>query len=52
MVNRHHALPLSAVHGTGPLSSSDAQRFGMRASRLLASYSPRYYGYYDKASGL
>jgi hypothetical protein len=37
LVKRHHALPLSAVHGTGTLSSSDAQRFGMRASSLLAS---------------
>ena len=52
IVNRHHALPLSAVHGTGTLSSSDAQRFGMRASSLLASYYPRYYGYYDKAIGI
>ena len=52
IVNRHHALPLSAVHGTGTLSSSDAQRFGMRASSLLASYYPRYYGYYEKAIGV
>jgi TnpA family transposase len=52
IVNRHHALPLSAVHGTGTLSSSDAQRFGMRASSLLASYYPRYYGYYEKAIGI
>jgi TnpA family transposase len=52
VVNRHHELPLSAVHGTGTLSSSDAQRFGMRASSLLASYYPRYYGYYEKAIGV
>jgi TnpA family transposase len=45
-------LPLSAVHGTGTLSSSDAQRFGIRASSLLASYYPRYYGYYEKAIGI
>jgi TnpA family transposase len=37
---------------TGTLSSSDAQRFGMRASSLLASYYPRYYGYYEKAIGV
>ncbi len=42
LVNRHHALPLSAIHGTGTISSSDAQRFGIRASSLLASYYPRY----------
>lgn len=52
IVNRHHALPLSAMHGTGTLSSSDAQRFGMRARSLLASYYPRYYGYYEKAIGI
>ncbi len=52
IVNQHHELPLSAMHGTGTLSSSDAQRFGIRASSLLASYYPRYYGYYDKAIGI
>ena len=52
IVNRHHELPLSEVHGTGTLSSSDAQRFGIRASSLLASYYPRYYGYYEKAIGI
>lgn len=52
LVNRHHELPLSAVHGSGTLSSSDAQRFGIRASSLLASYYPRYYGYYEKAIGI
>jgi TnpA family transposase len=52
IVNCHHALPLSAVHGTGTISSSDAQRFGIRASSLWASYYPRYYGYYEKAIGI
>ncbi len=52
IVNHHHGLPLSAVHGRGTLSSSDAQRFGIRASSLLASYYPRYYGYYEKAIGI
>ncbi|MEM9449538.1 MAG: Tn3 family transposase [Cyanobacteria bacterium P01_E01_bin.6] len=52
IVNRHHELPLSTVHGDGTVSSSDAQRFGIRASSLLASYYPRYYGYYEKAIGI
>ena len=52
IVNQHHELPLSAVHGTGTLSSSDAQRFKIRADSLLASYYPRYYGYYEKAIGI
>jgi len=52
IVNQHHQLPLSAVYGKGTISSSDAQRFKIRASSLLASYYPRYYGYYDKAIGI
>jgi TnpA family transposase len=34
------------------LSSSDGQRFKIRADSLLASYYPRYYGYYEKAIGI
>ncbi|MDW3651884.1 MAG: Tn3 family transposase [Bacteroidia bacterium] len=52
IVNHHHKLPLSSIHGSGEISSSDAQRFGIRASSLLASYYPRYYGYYEKAIGI
>ena len=52
IVNQHHKLPLSSVYGSGNISSSDAQRFGIRASSLLASYYPRYYGYYEKAIGI
>ena len=52
IVNQHHKLPMSAIHGAGTVSSSDAQRFGIRASSLLASYYPRYYGYYEKAIGI
>lgn len=52
IVNQHNQLPLSAVHGSGTISSSDAQRFRIRASSLLASYYPRYYGYYEKAIGI
>jgi len=52
IVNQHHKLPLSATHGKGTISSSDAQRFRIRADSLLASYYPRYYGYYEKAIGI
>ncbi|KAA3654992.1 MAG: Tn3 family transposase, partial [Chloroflexi bacterium] len=52
LVNCHHQLPFSSIYGTGEISSSDAQRFGIRASSLLASYYPRYYGYYQKAIGI
>ena len=52
IVNQHHQLPLSTVHGKGRLSSSDAQRFKIRADSLFASYYPRYFGYYERAIGL
>ena len=52
IVNHHHQLPLSGIHGSGSISSSDAQRFKIRADSLLASYYPRYYGYYEKAVGI
>ena len=52
LVNYHHRLPLSSIHGKGTLSSSDGQRFKIRADSLLASYYPRYYGYYEKAIGI
>lgn len=52
IVNQHHQLPFSEIHGSGTLSSSDAQRFKIRADSLLASYYPRYYGYYEKAIGI
>lgn len=52
IVNQHHRLPFSEVHGSGNLSSSDAQRFKIRADSLLAAYYPRYYGYYEKAIGI
>jgi TnpA family transposase len=52
IVNHHHLLPFSEVQGLGTLSSSDAQRFKIRADSLLAAYYPRYYGYYEKAIGI
>lgn len=52
IVDKHHHLPLAKVYGQGNISSSDAQRFGIRASSMLASYYPRYYGYYQKAIGI
>lgn len=52
LVNAHHLHPLSRCYASGDIASSDAQRFGIRASSLLASYYPRYYGYYEKAIGI
>jgi TnpA family transposase len=49
LVNYHHRLPLSSVWGDGFVSSSDGQRFGIDASSLLASFYPRYFGYYSRA---
>jgi hypothetical protein len=44
LVHYPHHVPLSAVWGDGTVSSSDGQRFGLQASSLLGSLSPRYYG--------
>lgn len=52
IVNHHHQLPISTIYGAGEISSSDAQRFRLRADSLIALYYPRYYGYYDKAIGI
>jgi TnpA family transposase len=49
LVDYHHGLALSAIWGDGHVSSSDGQRFGVQESSLLASFYPRYFGYYDRA---
>jgi TnpA family transposase len=49
LVDYHHGLELSATWGEGHVSSSDGQRFGVQESSLLASFYPRYFGYYDRA---
>ncbi|MCZ6489269.1 MAG: Tn3 family transposase, partial [Acidobacteria bacterium] len=49
LVNFHHQLPISRVWGPGLASSSDGQRFGIQQSSLLASFYPRYFGYYERA---
>jgi TnpA family transposase len=52
LVNKHTQLSLSKLHGDGTISSSDGQRFIINASSLLASFYPRYCGYYDKIIGI
>ena len=49
VVNFHHQLGFSGLWGTGNISSSDGQRFGIQASSQLASFYPRYFGYYERA---
>jgi len=49
VVNLHHRLGFGGLWGTGTISSSDGQRFGIQASSLLASFYPRYFGYYERA---
>jgi len=52
IVNRHTQLSLRKIHGDGTISSSDGQRFIINASSLLASFYPRYCGYYNKIIGI
>ncbi len=49
LIGYHSRLDLSRVWGDGTLSSSDGQRFGLQKSSVLASFYPRYFGYYDQA---
>jgi TnpA family transposase len=49
LIHFHHQLPISRIWGEGIVSSSDGQRFGIQQSSLLASYYPRYFGYYERA---
>lgn len=49
LVNKHYKLPITRIYGTGHRSGSDAQRYGIRVSSLLAAFYPRHFGYYDKA---
>jgi TnpA family transposase len=48
IVNFHRALAVSQYWGGGEVASSDGQRFGVRGSSLLATFYPRYFGYYDR----
>lgn len=52
MVNYHHNLATSISWGDGTFSSSDGQRFIVQGSSLLASFYPRYFGYYEQAIAL
>ena len=49
LISYHHQSTLSGVSGSGTVSSSDGQRFGIQKHSLLASFYPRYFGYYDRA---
>lgn len=49
LVNYHHQIPASRYWGDGSKSSSDGQRFGVQKSSLIASFYPRYFGYYHRA---
>jgi len=52
LVDHHHGLKLSGIWGDGRRSSSDGQRFAVERDSLLASFYPRYFGYYDRALAL
>lgn len=52
LVDHHHGLKLSSIWGDGRRSSSDGQRFAVERDSLLASFYPRYFGYYDRALAL
>ena len=49
LVNYQKNIETSSVWGSGEVSSSDGQRFGVSRSSLVTSVYPRYFGYYDQA---
>jgi TnpA family transposase len=49
IVDCHHNMKITKTWGQGSSSSSDGQRFGVQKSSLLATFYPRYFGYYDRA---
>lgn len=49
LVDFHHKLDLASTWGDGSMSSSDGQRFSVQRSSLIATFYPRYYGFYDRA---
>jgi TnpA family transposase len=49
LVDYLRGLSIASAWGEGSASSSDGQRFGIQAPSLLASFYPRYFGYYDRA---
>lgn len=49
IVDYHHRMRLSKTWGDGTTSSSDGQRFAVQQSSLLATFYPRYFGYYARA---
>ena len=49
LVNHFLTYPISDEMTDGLYSTSDAQRYPIERKFFLASYYPRYYGYYEKA---
>lgn len=49
LVNFMNSLDTCVNMGSGRISSSDGQRFGVQGSSLIAAFYPRYFGYYDRA---
>lgn len=49
MVEFHSQLGFSKVYGSGYTSSSDGQRFPVRAGSIETSYCTRYFGFYKRA---
>lgn len=49
LVNYQKSIEASSVWGSGEVSSSDGQRFGVSRSSLITSLYPRYFGFYDQA---
>ena len=49
LISFHNSVPITKLWGSGEVSSSDGQRYGVQRSSLIATFYPRYFGFYDRA---
>ena len=52
LIDKHQEYPLTKLYGDGSYSSSDADRFGIQKSSLLASYYPPMWGRRKRVLGI
>jgi TnpA family transposase len=52
LIDKHQEYPLTKLYGDGSYSSSDADRFGIQKSSILASYYPPMWGRRKRVLGI
>ena len=52
LIDKHQEYPLTHLHGDGSSSSSDADRYSIQKSSILASYYPLLWGRRKRVLGV